>query len=191
MGDVAIVNGTAGAVEAMGLRTITLRDLAGTVHVFQNGKISTLSNMTKGWSAMVFDIGVAYKEDTDRVAELMLEVAADVRDDPAFGSKILEPVEVFGVDGFGDNAVIIKARVKTQPGEQWSVGREYRRRLKQAFDANHIEIPFPHRTLYWGEASEPFKITSSLESGRHSPARPLQAAEDARSDPRGNGGRGS
>lgn len=154
VGDVAVVNGTGGLVEHIGLRTIVLRDQSGVVHVFQNGKVSTLSNMTKEWSAMVFDIGVAYKEDTDRVVAVMRDVAAELQQEEAYTSKILEPLEVFGVEQFGDSAVVIKARWKTKPIEQWAVGREYRRRLKKAFDAQRIEIPFPHRTLYWGETSE-------------------------------------
>lgn len=167
-GDVAIINGTGGLVEAMSLRTIVLRDLSGVVHVFQNGKINTLSNMTKTWSAMVFDVRVAYKEDTDQVGEVMQEVAEELRRDEAFGPKILEPMEIFGVDSFGDSAVVVKGRLKTEPIEQWSVGREYRRRLKKAFDKKGIEIPFPHRTLYWGEASPPFLVTSQNANGSHS-----------------------
>ncbi len=149
-GDVAVINGTGGVVENIGLRTIVLRDMAGVVHVFQNGKISTLANMTKTWSAMVFDIGVAYKEDVDRVMELIAEVGDEVRQDPKLGPKILEPMEVFGVEAFEENAVVVKARIKTIPSEQWTVGREYRRRLKAAFDANHIEVPFS-RVLYFGD----------------------------------------
>ncbi|MGD8861994.1 MAG: mechanosensitive ion channel family protein [Myxococcales bacterium] len=157
-GDVAIINGQGGLVENIGLRTITLRDLAGTVHVFQNGKVNTLANMTKEWSAMLFDVGVAYKEDCDRVMEVMKGVAEELVADEAMGPKILEPLEVFGVDSFGDSAVVIKARLKTVPIEQWAVGREYRRRLKKAFDSEGIEIPFPHRTLYWGEETPPLRI---------------------------------
>ena len=157
-GDVAIVNGTGGLVEHVGMRTIVLRDLSGVVHVFQNGKINTLSNMTKNWSGMVFDIGVAYKEDTDKVAEVIQQVAEELRADPDFRDKILEPIEIFGVDGFGDSAVIMKARFKTVPIEQWAVGREYRRRLKKAFDEQGIEIPFPHRTIYWGEEIKPLEL---------------------------------
>ena len=157
-GDVAIVNGTGGLVEHVGMRTIVLRDLSGVVHVFQNGKINTLSNMTKNWSGMVFDIGVAYKEDTDKVAEVIQQVAEELRADPDFKDKILEPIEIFGVDGFGDSAVIMKARFKTVPIEQWAVGREYRRRLKKAFDEQGIEIPFPHRTIYWGEEIKPLEL---------------------------------
>lgn len=165
VGDVAIVNGTGGLVERIGLRTVVLRDLSGTVHIFQNGKISSLANMTKDWSAMVFDIGVAYKEDTDVATRVIQEVADELRADPEFAPKILEPMEIFGVDSFGDSAVIIKARFKTRPIEQWSVGREYNRRLKKAFDAQGIEIPFPHRTVYFGEASPPFKVVGAAEDG--------------------------
>lgn len=154
-GDVAIVNGTGGLVESVGLRTIVLRDLSGTVHIFQNGKINTMSNMTKEWSAIVFDIGVAYKEDVDRVMKVMSAVDDDLRKDESFGSLILQPMEIFGVDGFGDSAVVIKGRIKTKPIQQWAVGREYRRRLKIAFDREGIEIPFPHRTIYWGNEMDP------------------------------------
>jgi len=159
-GDVAIVNGTGGLVEQVGLRTIVLRDLAGVVHVFQNGKVNTLSNMTKGWSAMVFDIGVAYKEDTDKVVDIMKQVAEEMRAEEDYAEKILEPMEIFGVDSFGDSAVVVKARLKTKPIQQWAVGREYRRRLKKAFDGKNIEIPFPHTTVYWGEVIKPLEIMS-------------------------------
>ena len=162
-GDVAIVNGTGGLVEHVGMRTIVLRDLSGVVHVFQNGKVNTLSNMTKNWSGMVFDIGVAYKEDTDKVAEVIQQVAEELRADPDFRDKILEPIEIFGVDGFGDSAVIMKARFKTVPIEQWAVGREYRRRLKKAFDEQGIEIPFPHRTIYWGEEIKPLELKTMVK----------------------------
>jgi moderate conductance mechanosensitive channel len=158
VGDVAIINGTGGLVEAVTFRTIVLRDLAAVVHVFPNGSVNTLSNMTKQWSAYVIDVGVAYKEDTDRVVEVMREVAEELRQDPQFSGKILDPIEIFGVDNFGESEVTIKARLKTHPIQQWSVGREYRRRLKKAFDARGIEIPFPHRSLYVGEASKPFEM---------------------------------
>ncbi len=158
VGDVAIVNGTGGLVEAITFRTIVLRDLSGVVHIFPNGTINTLSNMTKVWSGYVMDVGVAYKEDTDHVVEVMRRVGDELRQDPDLGPKILEPIEVFGVDDFADSAVVIKARLKTHPIQQWGVGREYRRRLKKAFDAEGIEIPFPHRSIYVGEATKPFQV---------------------------------
>lgn len=158
-GDVAIINGTGGSVEKIEMRTITLRDLSGVVHIFQNGKINSVSNMTKGWSAMVFDIGVAYKEDLNQVMKIMKDVSEDLRNDPDFKNKILEPMEIFGLDSFGDSALVVKGRIKTRPVEQWVVGREYRKRLKEAFDEQRIEIPFPHRTIYWGEEIDPLKLT--------------------------------
>jgi small conductance mechanosensitive channel len=158
VGDVAVVNGTGGLVEAITFRTIVLRDLAGVVHVIPNGAITTLANMTKGWSAYVIDIGVAYKEDTDQVVEIMRNVAETLRKDPRFGPSILEEIEIFGVDDFKESEVTIKARLKTVPIQQWTVGREYRRRLKKAFDTRGIEIPFPHRSFYMGAASGPLEV---------------------------------
>jgi small-conductance mechanosensitive channel len=158
VGDVAEINGTGGLVESISFRTIALRDLEGVVHVFPNGSINTLANRTKEWSAYVIDVGVSYKEDTDQVIEIMTRVADEIQKEPRYGSAMLQPIEIFGVDQFADSAVSIKARLKTLPLEQWNVGREYRRRLKKAFDAASIEIPFPHRTLYMAEASRPFQV---------------------------------
>ncbi len=158
VGDVAIINGTGGLVEAITFRTVVLRDLSAIVHVFPNGAINTLSNLTKEWSAYVIDVGVAYKEDTDRVVEVMRSVADAMQKEPEFGAVMIAPIEIFGVDDFADSAVVIKARFKTRPLQQFNVGREYRRRLKKAFDEQGIEIPFPHRTLYMGEASPPFQL---------------------------------
>jgi len=162
-GDVAVINGTGGLVEKIEMRTITLRDFSGVVHVFQNGKINSLSNMTKEWSAMVFDVGVAYKEDVEKVMEVMKKVGEDLKNDPDFGPKMIEPLELFGLDKFGDSALVVKARIKTKPIEQWGVGREFRKRLKKAFDQNNIEIPFPHTTIYWGENSDAFKVNMMQE----------------------------
>jgi small conductance mechanosensitive channel len=158
VGDVAVVNGTGGLVETITFRTIVLRDLAGVVHVFPHGTVTTLANMTKGWSAYVLDVGVAYKEDPDRVVQVMQRVAEDLRQDPRHGPMMLEPIEIFGVDDFGESEMAIKARLKTVPLQQWAIGREYRRRLKKAFDAEGIEIPLPHRALYVGEATRPLPV---------------------------------
>lgn len=168
VGDVAIINGTGGLVEKVNFRTIVLRDLSGIVHVFPNGTISTLSNMTREWSAFVLDIGVAYKEDTDKVIELMKKVGSEMRSDEYFGPLMVEDLEIFGVDKFADSAVMIKGRLKTKPIKQWEVGREYLRRIKKAFDEAGIEIPFPHRSIYFGEASKPFlakMMDASKQSG--------------------------
>jgi small conductance mechanosensitive channel len=161
VGDVANINGTGGTVEAITLRTVVLRDLSGTVHVFPNGAVQQMSNLTKDFSYYVLDMGVAYKEDTDRVVRVMQDVSAELQADPAIGPSMLEPIEILGVDAFEDSQVTIKARLKTVPLKQWAVGREYRRRVKKAFDAQGIEIPFPHVSVYFGEASKPFALNGA------------------------------
>ena len=158
VGDVAIINGTGGLVERVNFRTIVLRDLGGIVHIFPNGTVTTLSNLTNDWSAYVFDIGIAYKENTDKVIEVMNRVGSEMKQDEIVGSFMLEEPEIFGVDKFDNSAVVIKGRIKTKPIRQWQVGREYLRRIKLAFDNAGIEIPFPHQTLYFGEASKPIEV---------------------------------
>jgi len=158
VGDVAILNGTGGLVEAVNLRTTVLRGLDGAVHIFPNGTVNTISNLTHNFSFYLFDIGVAYKEDTDRVINVLNQLSDEIMADPTFSPEILEPLEILGVDKFDDSAVIIKARIKTKPIKQWMVGREMNRRIKRRFDEEGIEIPFPHRTIYFGEASKPFDI---------------------------------
>lgn len=157
-GDVADINGVVGIVEKIEMRTITLRDFSGAVHIIQNGKVNTLANMTKEWSAIVLEIGVAYKEDIDRVIAIMKDVGEKMIAEKEYKDQILEPIEIFGLDKFADSALIIKARIKTIPLSQWAIGREYRRRIKYAFDSNNIEIPFPHTTVYWGEEINPLKL---------------------------------
>ncbi|MCH7765075.1 MAG: mechanosensitive ion channel family protein [Acidobacteria bacterium] len=165
VGDVAIINGTGGFVEEIRLRTIVLRGLDGTVHVIPNGAITELSNMTKDFSYYVIDLGVAYKENVDRVMDVLKEIGEELQSDPAFADKILGPLEILGVDDFADSAVIIKVRIKTTPIQQWTVGRELRRRIKNTFDAQGIEIPFPHLSLYMGEASKPFAVEVAEKLG--------------------------
>ncbi|MBN2185269.1 MAG: mechanosensitive ion channel family protein [Candidatus Krumholzibacteriota bacterium] len=149
--DVVEIAGKSGLVESIGLRVTVLRDLEGKVHVVPNGEISTLTNMTKEWSRAVLEIGVAYKEDVDNVIEILNEVGEELRKDKDFGPLLLEPMEVLGIESFGDSSVNIKLMFKTKPIMQWKVAREFRLRVKRAFDEKKIEIPFPHRTLYVGE----------------------------------------
>ena len=151
VGDVVKVGTHAGVVENLSLRTIKLRDLAGVVHVVPFSEVTTLENMTKDFSRYVFEVGVAYREDTDHVVEVLKALGDELKADPVFEPDILEPLEVLGVDKFGDNAVVIKARITTRPIRQWAVGREFNRRMKKRFDELGIEIPFPHRTIYFGE----------------------------------------
>ncbi|TAM83633.1 MAG: mechanosensitive ion channel family protein [Acidobacteria bacterium] len=158
--DVAVINGTSGQVEQINLRTIVLRAFDGTIHIFANGTINTLSNMTHGYSYYVFNLGVAYKEDTDHVVEVLKQLGDEMIQDEKYKPLILAPLEVVGVDQFGDSAVVIKARFKTVPVQQWIVGREMNRRIKKKFDELGIEIPFPHRSIDWGEAGKPFALHS-------------------------------
>jgi small conductance mechanosensitive channel len=153
VGDVAIVNGQGGLVEQLNLRTIVLRDLDGTVHVFPNGEVKTLANKTKDFSYYVIDMGVEYGEDVDRVAEAMREAAASLLADPAFRPHILEPLEILGVDAFEASQVTLKARIKTVPLKQWEVGRELRKRIGRIFKERHISIPFPQLSVHLVESA--------------------------------------
>jgi moderate conductance mechanosensitive channel len=154
VGDVVEIAGVGGLVEEVKLRTITLRDLSGNVHVVPTGVIDKVKNMTKLYSYYLFDVAVAYREDVDEVMTLLKAIGEELRQDAGFREDILEPLEMLGVDQFADSAVIIKCRIKTKPIQQWRVGREMNRRIKKSFDAKGIEIPFPHRTIYWGKSKE-------------------------------------
>ena len=153
-GDVVDVGGVTGVVEKVTLRSVRIRDLSGNVHFVPNSTIEHVENMTKDYSRYLLDVGVGYREDTDEVVAVMKEVDEAMRQDTRFRWDMLEPIEIMGVDRFEDSAVIVRARLKTRPSQQWAIGREYNRRLKKAFDERGIEIPFPHRTVYWGETKQ-------------------------------------
>jgi small conductance mechanosensitive channel len=153
VGDVAKMAGVAGVVEKVTLRATTLRDLEGNVHQIPNGSIDVVTNMTKQYSRYVLDIGVAYKENVDEVMSVLRGLGEELAADPQYSDVITAPMEVLGVEDFGDSAVVIRVRFTTVPIQQWTVAREFRRRVKNAFDERGIEIPFPHRTIYLGEAA--------------------------------------
>jgi len=159
--DVVKIGDLSGLVEAMNLRVTQLRDQEGRVIYIPNGEIKTVINFTQGYSQALVEIGIAYKENVDDVMKIMEEVAKGMRQDTYFGKLILEDMEMLGVDAFSDSAVIIKCRMKTLPIKQWEVAREYRRRLKNRFDELGVEMPFPHRTLYWGAGQAPGLSSSS------------------------------
>jgi small conductance mechanosensitive channel len=147
VGDVVNIAGKGGLVEKVSLRMTVLRDLSGNVHYVRNGQIDVITNMTKDFSYWLLELGIDYGEDPDRVTEVMREVSAEMETDPEFGKDILEPIEVLGLNEFGDSSMVVAARLKTRPIRQWAVGREFRRRLKRAFDARGITIPFPQMTV--------------------------------------------
>ena len=147
VGDVVTLGGHTGQVEQITLRKVQLRDVAGIVYTVPFSEITTIQNLTKDFSYFVANIGVSYNIDTDKVYDVLAQVDEDLRKDEVYGPLILEPLEIQGVDQFGDNAVVIKARLKTVPIKQWYVGREFNRRMKHAFDKAGIEILFPQRTV--------------------------------------------
>lgn len=151
-GDVVTLAGQTGTVEEITLRYVQLRDYAGNVYFIPNGQITLVINMTRGFGNAVIEVGVAYREDVDQVMAVMHRVAAELRQDPEFGPRILQDLEMAGVNDWAASAVMIRARLRCQAQEQFGVRREYLKRLKKAFDAEGIEIPFPHMTVY---ASEP------------------------------------
>jgi small conductance mechanosensitive channel len=147
VGDVVLVNNTAGLVEQINLRTMVLRDVDGTVHVVPNGEIRVLSNRSKDYSYSVLDIGIDYDDDIDKAVEAVKAAAEDMRTDPQYATDMLEPLEVMGVDDFKASSVTLRFRVKTVPLRQWDVGRALRRRIKMTFDNRGIRIPVQQMEL--------------------------------------------
>ncbi len=155
IGDVVQVGDSSGVVEQMTLRTIRLRGLDGTLHILPYGEAQTVHNMTKTFAYYVFDLQISYEAGIDRAVEIIRRTGAELMAEPEFAARILEPIEVLGVDSLGDSGVVLKARFKTKPIEQWTVGREYNRRIKLAFDREGIEIPYPHmKVVLPAEAEE-------------------------------------
>lgn len=150
-GDVVDAGGKAGFVEEVTLRFIKMRDYDGNVHYVPNGTITTVTNMSRGFAQSVIDVSVAYRENVDDVMQIMLAVGEDLRTDEEFQFKILDNMEMAGVDRLGDSAVTIRCRFKVRALEQWGVRREFLKRIKAEFDKRGIEIPYPHLTVYPGQ----------------------------------------
>jgi small conductance mechanosensitive channel len=153
-GDVVEVAGIGGVVEDMTLRYVQLRDYDGNVHFIPNGTITTVTNKTSGYAYSVIDIGIAYREDIDEALAVMRRVGMAMRLEMAWQSRILEDIQIVGVENWADSAVTLRCRFKVAPIEQWNVRREYLRRLKYAFDSENIEIPYPHLTIYPGQMKD-------------------------------------
>jgi small conductance mechanosensitive channel len=154
IGDWVDLNGHGGEVESMTIRTITLRDLHGHIHVVPFSEVTSILNMARDYGYAVIDVDVAYREDTDAVIELLQEVAEELKNDPDWGPKIIGDFEVFGVNNLGESSVQIRVRLKTKVLAHWGMRREFLRRAKQKFDERGVEIPYPHRTLYFGQDRE-------------------------------------
>lgn len=148
VGDVVDLGIASGTVEHISLRMTTLRDLQGTVHYVPNGLVQRVANKTKGWSRIVMEVGVPYGEDVDRVTQILCEVLSELHADEELGREILEEPSVAGVQALGESRIDLRLLVKTQPGAQWGLARELRRRIKHRFDAEGIQAPHQHRVIH-------------------------------------------
>ena len=154
VGDVVVIDGKGGYVEQVNLRTVLMRDLEGSLHIIPNGSITAVKNMTRDFSFYVIDLPVGFSTDTDTVADLARAVAAEMRQETAYAPFILDDLEVLGVDAYKDWSVTLKVRIKTVPLQQWTIGREMRRRLKIAFEKAGIEFPIPSQRTNFARAVE-------------------------------------
>jgi small conductance mechanosensitive channel len=155
VGDVVEVGGKGGLVEEVTLRYVRLRDMDGHVHYVPNGEIKLVTNRTREFATPVVHITIAYREDADEALGVAREAAAAMRADPDWSDRITADLEVIGMDKWADSAVVLIVRLRVVPPiQQWNVKREYLKRLKKAFDARGIEIPFPHLTVYPGQLKD-------------------------------------
>ena len=187
-GDVVEVAGHSGVVESMTIRTIRLRDISGTIHTVPFSDVSSIKNLTRDFSYAFMEIGVAYREDIDSVIAVIEELGAELRADSAFADKILEDIQVLGLERFDDSAVVVRARFKTKPLQQWGVRRAFNLRMKRRFDELGIEIPFPHQTIYFGEDSEgqapPVRFVK--DDAERRPASSVEQSSTAKRTPTGS-----
>jgi len=154
VGDTVDVGAASGTVEAVGMRVTRLRDVNGTVWYVRNGELLAVGNMSQNWARTVLDIPVAFSEDLARVRGLLRDVAHEVWEDPVYRPQILEEPEVWGVERWDPDGVVVRVVVKTAPQQQWLVARELRERIKDRFDTEGIEIPLPQRVVWHRDSPE-------------------------------------
>jgi len=148
VGDSIQVGGIAGIVERMNVRTTVVRDLEGTMHVVPNGEIRIVSNRTRKWARAVVDVGVAYESDLGHVTAVLEDIGRELAADPAWAENILEPPAVVGVQSLDESWITMRTMVKCAPGEQWGLGRELRRRIKDRFEREGIDMPYPQQVIH-------------------------------------------
>ncbi|WP_417742552.1 mechanosensitive ion channel domain-containing protein [Salipiger sp.] len=169
VGDVVTAGSTTGVVEKLTIRSVSLRDVSGAYHLIPFSSVDMVTNFMREFGYFVCDMGVAYRENIDEVKQAMLDAFEQLRADPEQAANIMGDLEWFGINAFGDSAVVVRARIKCVPGTQWGVGRAYNGVLKEVFDARNIEIPFPHQTIYLGEsksgATQPFHVVTEGKDG--------------------------
>lgn len=155
VGDVVCLGDTCGSVEEVTLRMTKLRDLDGVAHYVPNSEVKVASNMSQRFSRVNLNVGVAYESDIDNVIEVINRVGDEMAEDPEWAQHIIEAPQFFRVDELGDSAIYLKILGDVRPGQQWAVSGELRRRLKNVFDEEHIEIPFPQQVLRTPENKSP------------------------------------
>lgn len=177
VGDVVEIAGRSGVVERLTIRSAALRDLHGAYHIIPFSSVDTVTNMMRGFSFAVLDMGVAYREDIDEVRQALLDAFTDLKTTTEPGKEIIGELEWMGVEAFADSAVTVRCRIKTLPGKQWGVKRAFNGIIKRIFDERGIEIPFPHQTLYFG----------TDKAGKAPPLHMVREPADAEAEP-GNPG---
>jgi small conductance mechanosensitive channel len=156
VGDIIEINQVAsGKVEDLTLRVTGMRDLDGTMHYISNGTITHVANRSKDWARAIVDVGVAYKEDSERVRTALEVVAREAKEDEVLGRKLYAEPEILGVEMLGEYEVVWRIIADTKPARQYEVARRLRERIKVAFDDEGIEIPFPHRVMVTADSGSP------------------------------------
>ena len=143
VGDYVTVNDSTGTVEKLTLTMCVIRAFNGDVHYLRNGQIDTVINQTKDFSYPLFNLGVAYKTDVTHVMRVLNEIGKELKETPEYGKYILSDIEVYGLNEFQDSAIVIQFRIKTTPQEQWMIKRKLNQMIKERFEKEGIEIPFP------------------------------------------------
>lgn len=186
-GDVVTAGGVTGTAERLSIRSVGIRDLAGTYHLIPFSSVDTVSNYMRGFGNHIGEYGIAYRENIDHAIEQLQAAFDELQASEEHGPKILAPLTVAGVTALADSSVNIRVVIKTTPGDQWGVGRAYNRLVKMHFDAAGIEIPFPHTTLYFGQdkdgSAPPAHLRITDEPRRkEGPPTPAKPAEDSKTD---------
>lgn len=191
VGDVITVGGTTGTVEKLSVRSVSLRDVQGVFHMIPFSTVDMVSNYMRGFAYTVTDMGIAYRENIEEAKQAMFD-AFDrmVANEPDIAASIIGELEWFGVQSLGDSAVVLRTRIKTDPGKQWGIGRMFNGYLKVVFDERGIEIPFPQQTIWLGEnkdgTTQPFKIegpeTKTSKPAKKTPTKQIKADDVPDSD---------
>jgi moderate conductance mechanosensitive channel len=164
VGDIVNVGEAVGVVEGVTLRSTRIRDVEGTLWHVPNGEIARVGNMSQQWARVLLDISVSYGTDVDHAIEIIEAVAVAMSEEDDYRDLFIQAPEVWGVQALGADSVDIRLVIKVKPAQQWALGRELRRRIKAAFDAAEVEIPFPQRTV-WLRTESPVEIARGRTAG--------------------------